>query len=198
MYLFCDTETTKKYDFKKDYKDPSQPHIMQLAGIMCDEKREVIATLDVLIHPDGLYTEVSPEAEKIHGISFEQVEKYGVDPKYALKTLINMAMNCEKFIAHGLDHDLFMIKRHGEMVGVHGWESRMEKKVYCTMKNFAKKYRVPGAKWNKWPSLQEMHEFLFAKKFEGAHGALEDSIAVMNSYFELLNREELIGYETSC
>lgn len=42
---------------------------------------------------------------------------------------------------------------------------------------------------NKWPTLQELHTFLFGVGFEGAHDALVDVRACAKCYWEIQRRK---------
>ena len=53
--LFYDTETTGLPDWKVPSDDPCQPHLVQLAAVLCNaDTREIISTIDVVIRAGWL------------------------------------------------------------------------------------------------------------------------------------------------
>ena len=59
------------------------------------------------------------------------------------------------------------------------------------MLNTTKLCKIPGKYGYKWPTLSELHMFLFGNGFEGAHDALNDVLACAACYFELKNGDYL-------
>ncbi|MCG8670231.1 MAG: 3'-5' exonuclease [Pseudomonadales bacterium] len=202
--LFIDTETNKKYDFKAHYTAEHQPYVLQIAALMFDDNRKKINEASLLVYPYGLWDSIDTEAEEIHGISYDMCKKYGIPPNIALDTITYMFGNCDTLVGHNLSHEINMLLRTEHVAGpkhvamkdvLSQMEERMNKAGFCTMKEFTKRNTLPGNKWNKWASLQEMHKFYFGKGFDGAHDALADVWATARCYFEMKDREENIDYD---
>lgn len=82
--IFYDTETTGLPDWKAPSDSETQPHLVQLAAILCNEEtREIIDTLDVVIKPNGWV--ITPENAAIHGTTQEMAEATGIDEAEAFK-----------------------------------------------------------------------------------------------------------------
>ena len=59
------------------------------------------------------------------------------------------------------------------------------------MKSMTDIMQLPGPYGFKYPSLNELHNWLFGCSFEGAHDALDDVKATAKCFFEL-KRKKLI------
>jgi DNA polymerase III epsilon subunit-like protein len=75
-FLIFDCETNALLDFKKDIMHESQPRIIQLAAILCNESGQIIEQMNMLAKPDGW--EIDAGAQSVHGISLETCEAQGV------------------------------------------------------------------------------------------------------------------------
>lgn len=188
--LFYDTETTGKLDFKKAPDAPGQPRLVQLAAIMTDPEGNEIAKLKTIIKPDG-WT-IDPEAQKIHGISAEYAEQWGIPLITALMMFNALAARCKGYVCHNSDFDSQILA--GEKIRA-ATNARMEAMPpelphFCTMKAMTPICRIPGPYGNKWPKLQEAFKFCFQREFDGAHDALNDVIACKDIYFWMKNRQK--------
>jgi hypothetical protein len=67
MLLFVDTETSGLIDFAQPTDHPSQPHIVQLAALLCDDDEDctVRETYQSIIRPDGWEIQTAAEAVQI-------------------------------------------------------------------------------------------------------------------------------------
>lgn len=184
MILVFDTETTGKIEYKKMWDLKVQPRIAQLGAILYDENAEVKGELNLLIKPDG-WT-MPEEVQAIHGISTEDCQKYGVDIRSAL-AMFNMWLKLDPLlVAHNTDFDEFLIDSEVKRLGKNPIVANARK--FCTMKSSTNIVKLPGPRGFKWPQLQELHEFLFKVRFEGAHDAMADVRACGKSFFELRNK----------
>ena len=112
-YLIFDTETTGIPNYKLPVNHPSQPYIVQLAALLCDDDARTLAQLNVIIRSDmtNRFT-IPPELAKIHGISQELSDQAGVKWDNALTLFNDLYDNCDMLVAHNIDFDLRMLRRY--------------------------------------------------------------------------------------
>jgi DNA polymerase-3 subunit epsilon len=193
LILFYDTETNGLPQWNLPSEDPSQPHITQLAAELCDESNgNVIASMDVLIKPDG-WTIPSNLAE-MTGITTERAISEGVDLSDALRQFTDMwkrvalrAGHNESFDARMLRIEYFRELDHDDPF--HDiWKAAP---AFCTQAKSTKIINLPptakmlaaGRKHAKSPNLAEAYEFFTGKKLESAHNAVVDLRATKAVYY---------------
>ena len=190
MLLFFDTETTGKFDFSKDAHDPSQPHIVEIAGLLTDDEGKVQTQFCSLIKPDG-WT-IGREAAAIHGITQERAEKFGIPIGAAIDVFEEMISNAKIIAAHNIKFDYNMIKR--ELFALNGQDYEdpfLFKHNVCTMQVSTDICKIPGNYGYKWPKLSEAYEFFFKVPMKNAHSAMGDVMALRKLYFALKNERVL-------
>lgn len=116
--LFYDTETSGLPIFSAPSEDPGQPHIVQLAAALVDlDTRETLASLDVIVRPDGW--EIPDAVAAVHGITTERAAALGVPESLALSLFLEMWAACRVRIAHNEQFDARIIRiaqhRAGEL-----------------------------------------------------------------------------------
>lgn len=67
-------------------------------------------------------------------------------------------------------------------------EMLKRKTKICTMKQSVNCCKIPSGSRYKYPTLTELHTFLFDKSFENAHDAMEDVRATLRCFIELYRR----------
>lgn len=177
MKLFFDTETTGMIDFKADR---NAPRIVQLAALLTDDGGEEVASVSVIIKPDGW--KVSDEAAAIHGITTERASFCGVPESAALHLFDSLLLCADTACAHNFSFDHAMMSRGSEI----RFNVLLQRK-FCTMMAMTPVCQLPG-KYSgqyKWPKLQEAFKHAFGKEFEGAHDAMADVRACAAVYFWL-------------
>ena len=78
-----DFETTGIPEWKLPSEDPCQPHIVEVAALLCDAAGNTIDRFEAIVRPNGW--EISPEMTAIHGISHEQAMDVGISEAEALE-----------------------------------------------------------------------------------------------------------------
>lgn len=186
--LFFDTETTGKYDFKLPPDHPSQPHLVQLACILEDSEGAERALVDIIIKPEGY--NISEEVAKIHGISDDIANRFGVNRKTAGFLFNNLCYQADLLVAHNVNFDKAIMQTLYSRLDHANRLSKINK--FCTMQTATSIVKVPRPggsirpnDW-KWPTLTECMEFFFQEDHEGAHNALADVRACRRVYHELL------------
>lgn len=180
--LFYDTETT---GLPKNWKAhvhevDNWPRLVQLAWVLVDsDTRAVLASTDQLIKPSGKW-EMSPQAEKTHGLSEAHLDANGMTIDYVLGQFMFALQLSQVQVGHNISYDW---KIMGAEVLRGGLEDQYglikDGPKICTMMSWTK------AKGGKWPQLQELHQKLFGEKFEDAHDATADINATINCYFKM-------------
>lgn len=200
MFLVFDTETTGFP--KKDFKDPENPRITQLAWILYNKEGKPFKKFQSLIEPCGwempsveLFLKegkTQEEAEKRakfwvdNGFSQQKSLKEGRPIEYAIKHFIEAIEESQCMIAHNMNFDLAIVA--SEMHRLNKSAINKPKKI-CTMQSITDLLQLPGKHAFKWPNLTELHTYLFNKGFDGAHDAMSDVIACGDCFFELKKRK---------
>ncbi|MEJ6520298.1 3'-5' exonuclease [Shewanella bicestrii] len=89
LILPFDTETTGLPDWKSPSEADYQPHLVQLAALLVNDKFEIVKELDVIIKPNGWV--IPDEVAAIHGITTERAMDEGIPEQEALTQLLEMA-----------------------------------------------------------------------------------------------------------
>lgn len=176
--LFFDTETT-------GFKSATySPRIVQLAAILQDiETKRILQEVNVMIKTEGI--NIPAEVVKVHGITNDLADTYGIDDLAADYIFLDMVLNADVLVAHNIKFDVEMV----DLNLPHTAAVMSRKQLYCTMIN-SKEIVGPlptgghmGKK--KYPKLSEAYMFFFGKPFDNAHDAMADVRACRDVYFEL-------------
>lgn len=174
--LFFDTETTgfKHGDFI--------PEIVQIGAVVQDiETKRVLAELNVIVTPKNPIPE---EVSKIHGITDELAEKYGVASRDAENMFGLMVQMSDIAVAHNITFDLGIIRDAWPMA----YGLLQSKEAFCTM---IQSTAIVGIQkthggGNKFPKLIEAYAHFFdGAVFDNAHDAMADVRACRDVYFAL-------------
>ena len=89
-------------------------------------------------------------------------------------------------IAHNMDFDEKIVGAEYLRLGLNS--SIFNTQRLCTMKTTTNLCSIPGPYGNKWPTLLELHQFLFGSDFKEAHDASVDVKICAKCFFELVKR----------
>ena len=191
MYLIFDTETT---GLPRNYNAPisdsnNWPRAVQIAWQLHDQWGALIEHQDFLITPDGF--DIPYDAEKVHGISTLLAEKQGVPIAEVFEAFNKALSKAQYVVGQNIGFDINIMGAEFYRYGV---ESRLDKLPVidtCTeaTANLCKIEGGRGGKY-KFPSLTELHSFLFGVPFAEAHNATADVEATARCFFELIRRGE--------
>ncbi len=197
--IFYDTETSGLPDFKAPSEAPHQPHIVQLAALLVDPaSRETIASIDVIVRPDG-WT-IPDEVAAVHGITTERAEAVGITEKLAVEMLIELWRGQGRTrIAHNEQFDARIIRiamkrfidAPGEVLPMSDeWKgapaectARLATPI-CAIPPTAR-MRAVGRFHHKTPNLGEAYRHFTSRELQNAHSAMADVLACRDVYFAI-------------
>ena len=180
--LFYDTETTGLPLFKEPSEHPDQPHIVQLAACLVDlDKRNTIASMDVIIKPEGWM--ISDEVSAIHGITTEHAMDVGIPEEMAIDMLMELWSGRLR-IGHNESFDARIVRiaqsRFGKSESeLTQWKAGVSE-CTCWMSRPHTKLEK-----NKLPKLGEAYQHFMGKPLENAHSAMADVQGCMAVYFAI-------------
>jgi DNA polymerase-3 subunit epsilon len=184
IFVF-DTETTGIPKWKIPSDDPSQPHIVQVCGLIVDtDTSAIIQTLDVIVQPDG-WT-ISPEMTEIHGITHERAMDVGLPESLVAAMVIHMAEG-RKRVAFNTTFDNRIIRiaakrffdRHVDASGFGTADAWSAGEYECAMIGARK---IMGGKT---PTLSAAYWHFAGTEINNAHTALADARAAMKIWFAI-------------
>lgn len=190
MYLFMDCETNGKItDYKASFKEVDKfPRITQFAWALYNSEGLLFKSFQSLIKPEG-WTIPNDQFFIDNNMSTERCEKGGKPIEPILKDFLIEINNCKYLLAHNMNFDLPVTA--SEMFRLKLQSENKPEKI-CTMQSSTDICKIAGKYGHKWPSLQELHNFLFNCDFQGAHDALDDVKATAKCFFELKRRKLLV------
>lgn len=183
--LFYDVESTgiPAFDRHSDFK--GQPRIVELAAILTDDDNTELASMSVIVKPDGWA--IGEDTEKIHGISNEQAARYGISIKAAMGAFIPLWKAADLRVGHSERFDRKMVGI--EVIRLWGAEAKDKWKAgasFCTMNENRAAVDARTAEGKKKPpTLAETYKFYTGKDFDDGHGALNDAMACREIYFSM-------------
>lgn len=179
-FLFFDTETTGKADFRAPATAPQQPRLVQLAALLTDEAGDEVASVNLIIKPAGF--EIPLAATEVHGISTEAALLSGVGVHHALALFVALAERADALVAHNIQFDDLVMASEAARFDY----LMPDRRHFCTMNAMTPICRLPG-RYNgfKWPSLMEAYRHCFRHEFVDAHDALADVRACKAVFFWL-------------
>jgi DNA polymerase III epsilon subunit-like protein len=182
-----DVETSGLPDYNSRARAPHQPHIVQLAVMICDDQGNELETYDAIAKPDTWI--IPPELTQIHGISQAHAMEVGIPEKQMMQFLLEKIKAAKLIIGHNIGFDMFCARigmRRYELFDDSMDEWWKGTARFCTMKPMTQVCRIPsknGKPGFNFPKLEEAFEFAFKKPLENAHNAIYDLRATRDLYF---------------
>jgi DNA polymerase-3 subunit alpha len=182
MKLVIDTETTGLLRSHKDFI--GQPGICQIGALKLADDDTVLSSLNVLVNPEGVKWEEG--AMKTHGITPEHVKDAPTFFEIA-PLLAGFVMGCDTWIGFNTPFDKDVL--YWQLMR-YGFEKNFPWPVHDidVMVLAGRHMEMEGKRGLKMPKLQEAYEFLFGKRFDGAHDALADVQATADIWKALRDR----------
>lgn len=184
MIVCWDTETTglpttDKRPTKNNLADFNQCHIVQLSAIRLDDAGVEVGTFNRIIRPEH-YSSMPPEAERVHGVSFEKAMREGSSFDEVFREFIHFCGATRLCIAYNSQYDERMVGceliRRGRSENLRWFRDHQFTCVY-------KMYQTQECKRS--GKLVDVYRGYFGEDFEGAHDALADARATARVYFHL-------------
>ncbi len=182
LSLIYDTETTGIYQKRLPLKDPSQPDVVQLCAMLCDDT-QVYTQVNLFVHSD---VPIPKEAFEVHRINREMTERVGVSRTRMCQVFASMAQKADLLVGFNEDFDNMLMRIAMQREG--GTGAIMNKTRYCAMKAATPVCKIPHKAPRhpedyKWPNLQEAYKLLVDPRgFDGAHDAMADVLATREVY----------------
>lgn len=194
MYLIFDTETTGKIEnWKAEVSDfEAFPRVVQLAWQLHDDMGQLIEVKNFIVKPDG-YT-IPYNAEKIHGISTDRANKYGVPMAQVMDAFQSAISQATYAVGHNVEFDLKVMgaeyaraNRDDGLLDLNTLDTMILSTDYCALAGGR------GGKF-KFPTLTELNQKLFNESVDNAHNASADVEATSRAFLELV-RLGVINHE---
>ncbi len=184
MFLIFDTETTglplrddaPLTDFE------NWPRVVQIAWQLHDDDGSLVEVKDFVIKPDGF--DIPFNAAKIHGITTEVAEHYGVPLDEAMAEFSEAVKKSKYLVGHNIQFDInalgceyLRLGQDNLFEGMPSIDTGDETRNYC---------QLPGGRGGgfKMPKLEELHKILFGEGFAEAHNAAADVEATSRAFLE--------------
>lgn len=194
--LFYDTETTGLPNWGQPSNHPGQPHITQVAALLTDDAGNKLASIDLLVQPDGWA--IPLELQEKTGISMEKAAMGGVPEAVVLAAFAALWRRASLRIAHNEKFDARIarigFKRFPGICDPDEWGAAP---AACTQALATPILKLPptdkmvaaGFGWKKKPAkLEEAYEFFTGKPMQGAHNAMYDVMALKAVWFAIQER----------
>lgn len=211
--IVYDTETSGLSLFKEPSEHPGQPHIVQLGALLYDlDAGKRIATLDVIVRPDG-WT-IPHDVAAVHGITTEHAMDVGIPEPIVLDMLLELwgAARPERRLrlAHNEQFDARIVRialkrfRDTPMATAIGqpqpsdvWK---DGKAACTQLMATPimklpptpKMRAAGRFHHKSANLTEAYKHFTGQDLQNAHSAMADVDACLAVYLAITAAAEAV------
>lgn len=166
------------------------PYIVQLSYILYDTNAmKILVEHDFIIRvPDNV--EISQESAAIHGITESISKTNGISIRDALDNFEICVKRADIIIGHNIAFDI-------DMIGVESLRNKMDvrkeftrKIIYCTMKRTVNLCKIVTKNKNnqeyyKYPTLTQLHEFLFDEIPLGTHNSMADVFICLRCYYKV-------------
>ncbi|OGD16847.1 MAG: hypothetical protein A2V76_09455 [Candidatus Aminicenantes bacterium RBG_16_63_14] len=187
MFFFFDCETTglPRIRFFSPEVADDWPHLVQIAWARYDVRGNLEDARCHIVRPEGF--RIPAEATSIHGITHAHARRVGRDLAEVLDEFLEAAERPgTTLVAHNVDYDRGVLG--AELVRKRKPLGFLELPGICTMKSTTELCQLPRPSGFgfKWPTLEELHTFVFGYSYEGAHNAAHDLEACARSFFKLL------------
>ncbi|HCF4732018.1 TPA: 3'-5' exonuclease [Pseudomonas aeruginosa] len=177
-----DFETTGIPEWKLPSEDPCQPHIVEVAALLCDAAGNTIDRFEAIVRPNGW--EITPEMTAIHGISHEQAMDVGISEAEALEGFLAINGRAARRAAHNISFDdritRIALMRYQDEEAANAFKESGEK--FCTCYRSRAQVALPR---NKLPTLAEAYKHFTGEDLVEAHRAMPDAEACARIYFAL-------------
>lgn len=176
-----DFETTGIPDWNQPSEAGHQPHIVEVATLLCDADGKILERYQAIVRPNGWV--IPEESIKQHGITMEQAMDEGIPEAEALEGFLAIHAQAAIRAAHNATFDdriarIAIARYHGKHLA-DSFKESTEK--FCT----CNKSRGPVG-LGKLPTLAEAYKHFTGEDLVEAHRAMPDALACARVYFALM------------
>ena len=206
--IVFDTETTGLPKNRQSLVTDTEewPYIVQFSYIIYDMTTNKLEKVSDSIICLDESIEISEESSNIHGITKELCLEKGVPIKIVIDEFMEDIKQCDMLIAHNMEFDMNMIivemlrlnKQNEDFIELNSinYEQIMKIEKYCTMKENEKKCNIKaisktGKEYTKFPTLGELHYYLFKKYPKNLHNSLNDILICFRCYFLIIAKKDI-------
>ena len=200
--LVFDTETTGlPSERNASIRDVDKwPHIIQISYILYDtDIDKVLCCVDNIVRLED-DVEISEKSIELHKITRTLSKRKGIHIRNAINDFNMVLENTELVVAHNLSFDK-------KMVMVECVRLNMKQKFtngsgrgvreYCSMKNNVSLCKIEkvgwdGEKYYKYPTLSELHNYLFGNSPENVHDSMADVLICLRCYCKITNNVDIL------
>lgn len=200
--LVFDTETNGLIPRNKNIVSENlhlMPYIVQLSYILFDTvSKKIVVERDFIIRlPEEV--EISKESSNIHGITKEISNSNGITMYEALEDFDMQLSKTDIVIAHNITFDTNMIAIESLRNNMEVRRQFTRKINYCTMKRTVELCKITAVnrqnkEYFKYPTLTQLHEFLFNETPLGTHNSMADVFICLRCYFKVKFEEDLCSF----
>ncbi len=189
-FLFFDTAAT---GFPRNWKAPhtdtfNWPRMTQLAWLVCDNKRKPLSSAHYIIKPESF--ELPVEAEQRQGFTTDEAREKGAPLLEVLNTFKEAVRDATYVVSHNLKFNENVVG--AEYVRKTIPHSLQHAERYCTMQESTYFCKLPGKRGGyKWPTLNELHQKLYGKKYTQSNNALVNAKVCAVCFFKLVEIEAI-------
>ena len=173
FFLFFDVETDGNGLFR-----PFSQKVVQVSWTATDKQNRVIESYTSFVK-GATVLKYNPNKWTL-----EQINS-GEDPSEVCTKFTTIAnkitQNMGFLVAHNISFDMDAVKSMG--VPVHQFLKR-----FCTKENTTSICKLPGGRSYKWPTQQQLHQFLEHPAREQTHDASDDVNMLRENFFECVKR----------
>lgn len=176
MNLFIDIETTGLINEDLALDDKRQPFPVEVAGLLTRLDGEAISSFHTVIRPQGWV--ITEETSRIHGISQDYADAYGISLQDAFAVLRIFAARVGRVLAYNMTFDGGIIEAACQRLGLES--PLVGKPLVCVM-------RIVSDHFNCGRRTQRsIYKQLFDKPIAEAHSAMSDCRACRDIYVAIM------------
>lgn len=192
--LFFDFETSGLPGHRQssDLKHSPECYPVELGAIF-DHEGGRVQILSNVLDWTPVAVESHPKALAVHGITSAAMRESGIMQETVFDSFFNLLCKADLLVAHNFAFDFQILCIWARRIGQYPalYAALDGKPYFCTKEAGTALCRIPSPNgfggW-KWPTLAELHQFLFGKGFDGAHAAFFDIRATRSCYKEMRKR----------
>ena len=200
--LVFDTETTGlPSDRNASIRDVTKwPHIIQLSYILYDvDMQKTLCCVDDIIKLDD-NVEISEKSIELHKITRSISNRKGILISEAINNFNMVLETADVVVAHNLSFDKKMIMVECVRLNTKQYftnSSGKGVKEYCSMKNSVELCKIErvnskGEKYYKYPTLSELHNYLFGHYPENVHDSMADVLICLRCYYKMFKEIDIL------